>query len=394
MRDFSEARKALDIGSVSHELPKIFETTPEAMRYALELGLECLTLPRDEEAQSGPFQKVAAANGELWDSNWVDEQLQQLDKVRGLVTLRKGNFGKSLSYWGIPAYAHVPGREINVGDINLLFKDRLSQVHPEFVKVLKEPGLVTALKEHGLSRPRLQVGVNTIDLVTFALRRGIRKHLDVFIEATRRELQAIWELTGGNMFILVEAPVLNILANATRNDPKLMEWYLKAFRKLIAAFPKGCPWGFHFCNGRLGGNALGNHGVLKTLGAAEYIYHSEETVKMSNFMLEGLEKAGFVPDVVHYPHALGSLAPFTDEKHFAPFRYLYLNGKTEYYGGAVSHLLDLKQHKDVYQMQDDILNMRDRPQKRAGVAPTCGWGSSPLWVMFREMRIESRLAYM
>ncbi len=379
MLPYAQSRKVVEIGSTSKEVAKNAESVEAARRMAVQYQVNLMNAPRDKEEQTGPVRLLAVTNGEVTDPNWVDEQLKQFRGISAFFTLRQGNFGETLSYFGIPAYVAKPRQTVDPDEINLLYADRAEQAWP----IVKEmaPG------------ERLQVGINVIDLLIFALRKGARRQLEPFIEVARREMGRIWELTGGKVFFLLETPTLTILANTTRNRPKLMQWYLKAFKLLIAAIPSGAGWGFHFCYGRLGGKALGDHGLLRLLGAPRLMYHLGETVKMSNFMLHGLEEEGFVPEMVQYPFIFGANYPIFDPRYYTPLGKLYLPQETEIYAGAISPLLTPTQQARLIHTLDEALEMRRRAQQGVYLAGTCGWGSSSLEDMLKAHHLMRHVAY-
>lgn len=380
MLKYEQSRKVLEIGSTSWEVRKKAGSVSAAIDQAVQYQVNLMHAPRDEEHGTGPVRLAAVTGGEVTDPNWVDEQLKQFQRISAFLTLKKGNFGETLSYFGIPAYMTKPGQIANPDQINLLYADRAAQNWPIIKK--KAPG------------ERMQVGINVIDLLIFGLRKGADRQLESFIEAAKREMERIWKLTGGRAFFLLETPTLTILSNATRNKPELMQWYLKAFKKLIAVIPKGAGWGFHFCYGRLGGNALGDHGLLQLIGIPQRVYHLDETVSMNNFMLHGLEEEGMIPEVVQYPLIFGTKKPpILDPGFYNPFGKLYVPRKTEIYAGLISPHLQLPQQVDLIHTMDKKLKMANRPQERVYLAGTCGWGSSTLKEMLQGHRLMQHAAY-
>jgi hypothetical protein len=363
-----EPRPCLYIGSTSYDV-----STP---REAIAYFTEPLTSSRDEA--DGPIPAPAIPTGETTDHNWVSRQLAQFDHIRAFRRLKRGTFGESGRYWGIPAYVARKGQVADVDDINLLLADRARDEFPVWQAVCAEAGL---------GDQRFQVGINVVEILLFALRFGAKKQLEPFIEANRREAAAIWELTGGKAFFLVETPTATILANMTRGNRALLDWYATTFERLLRTLPDGAGWGFHFCDGRLGGRAIGDHGIFRALGVRKILYKTRYTVAMSNHILRHLEDAGLTPELAQYPLALGDRAPSLDVRDHADYRDLHIPDGMRVYAGAVSDKLSFDEHARLYQALDDVVG------QRVGMATTCGFGSSDLAAMKHCLDVTRRLAY-
>jgi hypothetical protein len=359
--DTMQARPGLYIGSTSYEIDEI----DRAMNYFAR------------PISSGHFTTPALAHGETSDSHWVAEQLKQLKNVSALKCVRPGKFDETEKYYHLPRYVVRPGQAIDPDQLDLLFYRRAQQVFPVFQ---------STCDVHHLKDQRLQIGINTIDLMLFGLWWQGPGQLDVFIERTRRETHQIWELTGGKVFFLIETPTATILANMLRGKRKLLDWYTQAFTKLVKSLPPGAGWGFHFCYGRLGGDALGDQGILKPLQLRRLIYKPRYTVQMSNHVLSGLAKQGLIPELVQYPFALGSRPPSLKPRSYEPFRKLVLPDDVRAYAGAISPRLNLTQQANLFHLLDDVF------RQRVGMSASCGYGSDDLDTMAASIRMMEQIA--
>lgn len=311
----------------------------------------------------------AFPGGEPTDSHWVYEQLQQFDGISAFRRIKRGTFGISENYWGIPLYVPKWGQVADVNEINLLFEDRTRAIYPDFLK---------ACESWKLGTPRYQVGINVVDLLIFGTWWWAPGQIESFIERTRIEVEAILELTKGNVFFVIESPTFKILSNLTRNRPSVLNWYLSVFSRIIRLF-QGTPYGFHFCDGRLGGDALGDQGFTRKLSLHDRIHSPERTVEASNFLLHGLEDMGLAPDLAHYPFVVGSRKPSLDPEPYKAYRGLYVPEKTQLFGGAISSRLEFDEQSQLYRILDDVLGRPGKPL--VGSATTCGSGSDDLPTM-------------
>lgn len=368
MQTIVDPRPGLFIGSTTYQI--------KDTKVAMDRFADPLTRRRTKDA--GSFKIPALPHGETSDSHWVDEQLGQLDGVSAFRKIKPSTFGRTENYLGIPFYVAKKGQIADVNEIDLLLYKRALHAYPIFQ---------TVCKERGVEGQRLQIGINTIDLLIFGLWTGAPKQLDAFIERTRREAQQIWELTGGNVFFLIESPTATIMANLFRGKEKVLKWYAEAFAKLIQALPAGAGWGFHFCDGRLGGDALGDQGILKKMALHKAIYKPEYTVQMNNYVIRYLEAKGLIPELVQYPLALGSRVPSLDVNDYAAFRGIYLPEATQAYAGAISAKLEFWQQKILFLILDEIFG------QRVGMSCTCGHGSDDLATMRACIDLMCRVAY-
>lgn len=369
--DMMEARDGMVVGSTSYEI----KDTKRAVQL---FARESLKRPRTKD--SGPFKLVAMPFGEVEDSHWVDRQLGRLALVSALQRLIKGKFGKTEKYRHMPHYRVRRGMQIDPLELDFFFAERVREGLP----ILQE-----VVEEDGLEGQRVQVGINTLDLLVFGLKWAARKpeNLKPFIERTRMETREIWERTDGKVLFLIEIPSLTILANFLRGKDGLLDWYAEALIELIGALPQGAPHAFHFCDGRLGGNAVGDHGPLKWLGVTDRLYRAEYTVKMSNTVLHKLEMAGFTPEFVQYPFARGALPPSLNLENYLPFREAYIPEGTKVFAGAVSPRRTFEELHLLFLVFDWIF------RQRVGMSATCGYGSDSLEDMLASMALMGRLAY-
>jgi hypothetical protein len=365
-------RRVFFVGSTSHQV----QTLGAAMNYFAG----CL---HGTHEGGLVISTPAFPGGELTDSHWVDEQLHRLDGISAFRRVKKATFGETENYFGLPLYVPRRGQVADVKEINLLFEDRVRAIYPEFQATAKN------LK---LGQPRLQVGINVVDLLIFGTWWWAPGQLDAFIERTRMEVEAILKFTNGNVFFVIESPTFKILSNLTRCRPGILKWYLDAFARIVRTF-QGAPWGFHFCDGRLGGDALGDQGVTKKLSLYDRIHHHKYTVKASNFLLHGLEKEELVPDLVHYPFVAGSRRPSLDRDDYEVYRNLYVPEKTQVFAGAISNQLGLEEQGEFYHILDGVLGRPGKPH--VGSANSCGYGSDDLQGMlssFDRIRYVSLVA--
>lgn len=306
--------------------------------------------------------------GEVDDLHWIYKQFMGLDNVTALKRVKPSTFNKTENYFDIGKFETIKGQKADVNQINLRFFDRVDEDYP----ILEE-----ACRERKISVPRVQVGINTIDLLVFALRDKADEQLNSFIEATRREMAAIWKRTGGNAFFLIETPSATIAANATKGNKKILNWYANAIVKLVRALPKGAGYGFHFCTGRLGDRAVGDHGVLRLLHARTVMYNPKYTVKLILCVLAALRDAGCrLPELVHIPMALGSRPPSSRGRHYRAYAALRnIDPAIDVYAGAISAKQSLRRQKKLYAMLDKIFG------RIVGVATTCGFGSGDRRIM-------------
>jgi hypothetical protein len=369
MKSTLAPRPGLFIGSTTYEI----KDTREAIEHFVA---PLLLKPKKDQ---GPFSIPAIPWGETTDPHWVDEQLQQFDNISALKRAKKSTFGLTERYLGMPRYKVRKGQTINIDEINLLFEERARHAFPIMQKVCQE---------HGLKDQYLEIGIDTIDLVCFALWWTAPKYIDVFIEKTKREIEAIWKLTDGKVRFVVEVPMASVLAALTRGNSRILNWYADTLVKLIDTFPPEAEWVLHNCNGRLGGDAVIDQGPLRILFNLLFKYKPEHEVKMNNILLHKLEAAKLLPIGVQFPFAFGSRAPSLDEKDYKAYADAYIPKGVLVYGGAISSELNLQQHKQLYQMFDRIF------KQRVGMSSTCGHGSNDLATMKAEIDTMTRVAYM
>ncbi|MFD5824354.1 hypothetical protein [Lentzea sp. NPDC060358] len=338
-----EARDGLFIGSISPEV-----TTDAAG--AAELFTEA--------ARS--FRLPAVPLGETDDPNWVLEQLGALEAVPALRRLRRGNAARTGNYTGITTYVRRRGHHVDPGDLDLRIATRVDAGFP----VLRE-----VAERQGVPVPRLQVGVNTLDLAVFGLGFGVRSELGAFVEATRRETLAAWERTGGNVFFLVETPVAIVLANLARGHGGVLNWLAGALERVVGALPAGAPWGFHFCYGDLGNNSIGDHGaVAERLGLHRLLYRPAHSVRMIGTVLRRLAESGHVSELVHVPLALGKRPPSLASEDYEAYRAMVVPEETKVFAGAIHHGRSTEELVALYRVLDDVFG------RRVGMANSCGLG--------------------
>ncbi len=363
------ARPGLYIGSTSYEVNDI-ET---ALRHFAGPLL----------IQSGgthnQFPLAALPLGEVSDHHWVDEQLAQFDNISAFKKLKKSTFGTSENYLGMPAYSPRSGMDVDPSQINLLYADRVYEGYPIFQRVCTD---------NYLGRQRLQVGINLIDVLIFALRNHAGDYLDVFIERARQEMDEVWRLTEGNAFFLIETPSFTIMTSTGIRNETLVNWFTNAFAKLLHALPSGAPWGFHFCNGRLGGRALLDQGFTRLINASRWGFHPNYMVSSTNTLLSTLEEWGFVPELVQIPFTMGwERPPSQNREDYEPYRNLYIPSTTQVYAGIVNPFLNYQQHEMLFRWLDDVFG------QRVGMSSTCGFGSSSIDVMRYCISTMTHLAY-
>ncbi|TDQ00391.1 hypothetical protein [Labedaea rhizosphaerae] len=343
----TDPREGLFIGSIS---PAATTDTAEAV----EIFLNAARPP------AGPFPLPAVPLGETDDANWVDAQLGSLDKVPALRRIKRSTFGKTGNYTGIPMYVRRRGQHIDPDDLDLRMVTRVEAGYP----VLRE-----VAARHDLPVPRLQLGVNTLDLAIFGLRTGVRSELDAFVEATRRETHAAWERTGGNMFFLVETPVATIMANMFRGRQSLLNWLATALDKVVGALPTGASWGFHFCYGDLSNSSIGDHGTLaERLRLYKLIYHPAYSVKMINTVLRLVADKGRAPELVQVPLALGKRPPSLDPADYRAYREMFVPEGTKVFGGAIHYERSTEELIRLFHTLDDVFG------QRVGMSNSCGFG--------------------
>lgn len=346
----SHVRNGLFIGSVSPEAA----TTPWT---ALDIFMNACGMRKGTSPQ---FHVPAMPLGETDDSSWVDAQLDNVGKVSAIRRLKRSTFGKSGNYSGIPIDIVRRGHAINPDELNLRFAERAAVGYP----ILEQ-----ASRQRGIDTPPLQIGINTIDLALFSLRFGAKKHLDTFIEATRREAHEAWEIAGGNVFFLIEMPCATILSNLSRGSQPLIDWFTNALLKLVRSLPKGAEWGFHFCYGDLSNSSIGDHGWLaENLELYRLIYRPKWSTKMINSILSAMEQEGLIPTLVQYPLAYGKRAPSLNPDDYIAYRNIYVPEGTDVYAGAIHHGHSADVLVPLYAMLDEVFG------RRVGVSSTCGYG--------------------
>lgn len=345
------SRDGLYIGSIS---PGVATTVRDAVTVFTS------PLVKAAAGEPGGYQLPAVPMGETDDPNWVDAQLACLDQVSALRRVKRSTFGRSGNYRGIPIYLRRRGAQIDPDELNLRFADRVNAGYSTYVEVCKE---------RGIDVPRLQLGINTLDLAFFGLRADARTQLGAFVERTRREVAEAWEVTGGNLLLLVETPCATILANMFRGSRWILDWLAASLEALVSSFPAEAPWAFHFCYGDLSNSSLGDHGrFAETLGFYRLLYKPEYSVKMANHVLRRLEGRGLVPEFVQYPLALGKRPPSVIPADYAAFRNAYLPNGTRAYGGAIHSARSTEELRGIYGVLDDIFG------HQVGMSSSCGYG--------------------
>lgn len=343
-------RNGLYIGSISPEIA----TTPTS---ALNVFMDGCGMGNGLPQQ---FNVPAIPLGETDDSSWVDAQLDNVGKVSAIRRLKRASFGRTGNYGGIPIDVVRRGQTVNPDELNLRFAERAGVGYPILQQVSEERGIVT---------PPLQIGINTLDLALFSLRFGAKKHLSAFIEATRREAHEAWEITGGNVFFLIETPCATILSNLTRGYWPLINWFTEALTQVVKALPKEAKWGFHFCYGDLSNSSIGDHGRLaERLKLYQLIYRPEWSRKMISFILYMMEHDGLVPALVQIPLALGKRPPSLSPDDYVAYRGMHIPSSTEVYAGAIHHGRSADVLVPLYKMLDEVFG------RRVGVSATCGFG--------------------
>jgi hypothetical protein len=366
----AQPRDGLFVGSIAKgaavDTAAAVEIFTEACRHEAEDG-------------RGPFEAPAIPLGEVDDSNWVDAQLACMDKVTSVRRLKRSTFGTNNNYTGMPAYRVRRGQRINPDELDLRYVTRVREGYPAFQQVYRD-------KEIDL--PRVQVGISTVDMALFALRWGAKKQLDAFIEATRRETAEVYELTEGNVFFFVETPCAIILSSMFQGRDSVVGWFATTFDKVVSALPEGAGWGFHFCYGDLDNSSIGDHGRLASgLQLRKLIYKPERTVKVVNAMLHRVEDSGHVPELVHYPFALGKRPPSLDAGDYEAYRQAYVPEGTKVFAGAIHSERTVDELNGLYPVLDDVFG------KRVGMANSCGYGRHTPQHMFECMDRMSHVAY-
>jgi hypothetical protein len=338
------------IGSIS---PDIATTGKEAMEHFVAKLLK---------RKENPVSLPALATGETDDSMWSAKQLEGVGDVAAVKRLWRGNFTRTGRYTGAPVMFRRPGRQILVEELDLKFTPRAAKAYPLFEQVKAEQNLD--------ENTRMQVGINTLDILILGLRTAARTEVDVFIERTRREAQQIWELTSGNVFFLVEMPTATIMTNLLRNNKVLQNWLVRAYVKLIKALPAQSRWGIHFCHGRVGNSALFDNGVItETLQLRKLVYNPQRTVNFSNQLIQSLAESQLTPELVHYTMNLGKRPPTMDTAHYQAYRHIELPQETTVFAGAIHYRRETEDLVSLYRNFDKIF------QRQVGVATYCGFGS-------------------
>lgn len=357
-----DVRNGLFMGSIS---PEVASTPKEAVEVFMDAcGMKANASPL--------FTVEAMPLGETDDKTWIDAQLNNIPNVSAIRRLKKPTFGTSGNYRGMPIDVVRRGQSIDPAELNLRFAERARNGYPILQQVSQERGVKT---------PPLQIGINTLDLALFSLRFGAKKHLDAFVEATRREAHEAWEATGGNVVFLIETPCATILANLARGHQSLINWFAGALLKIVQALPKGAKWGFHFCYGDLSNSSIGDHGKLaETLQLYRWIYRPEWSVKMIDHILHHLERYGYIPSFIQYPLAYGKRAPSLNPADYAAYRKAYVPEGTNVYAGAIHYRRSSSVLVPLYSMLDDVFG------QRVGVSSSCGWGRHNARQMYRCVR--------
>lgn len=362
------SRKGFFVGSVSHEVRTITD--------AVTFFVSGATGKFNQEG--GPFLVPAIPLGEVSDSRWLVEQLRQFKSIDGLRQIKPSTFDRSERYVGLPFYVPSPRHPVEPDQVNLLLHDRAQDGWPILRQVCEECQVADY---------RLQVGVNFVDMVVFSILWGRDAVLKAFTQKFREEAHAIWQLTGGKAFFLIEAPSVTILSQFTRASTKLLDWYARTFLEVLKALPEGAGWGFHFCDGRLGGKSPLDNRLTRGLRIDQPLYNPVHVVTMSNTLLAFLRQAGFVPELVHYPLARGNRPPSLDLNTYAPFRGLRVLPETTIYAGAIHPALTHMEQRQLFDDLDGIFG------QRVGMAATCGWGSNKLSDMMRGMHLMRAIAH-
>ncbi len=339
-----EARKGLFVGSVPRAIAEGDEATINFLMDACGMGGGPI-----RDAFSVPSVPLAE------DPAWVYWQLVKLGAVPTLRIWRQPTFGSTGNYRGMPLFT---GKTIDPDKLDLLFASRVKDGYPVLQDVSKKRGVPT---------PRLQVGINSLDVAIFGLGLGAKKHLEAFVEATRRETAEIYKRTKGNVFFLVETPCATVLANLSRGDKRIIDWFTYALGRIIAALPEGAAWGFHFCYGDLSNSSIGDHGWLaETLKLYKLLYKPEFTVKLINTLLQNLEKKGYVPELIHIPLAFGKRPPSLAIEDYAAYRNLRIPEGVQIYAGAIHHSRWANELVTLYPKLDEVFD------QRVGKATACG----------------------
>lgn len=363
-----QVRNGLYVGSIS---PEVATTPTSAIKVFMDgCGMGSGLTPL--------FDVPAMPLGETDDASWVDAQLANVGKVSAIRRLKTSTFGTSGNYFGIPIDIVRHGHTINPDELNLRFAERAKTGYPVLQQVSRERGVET---------PPLQIGINTLDLAIFSLRSGAKKHFDAFVEATRREVQEVWEITGGNVFFLIETPCATILSNLTRGYWPLINWFKEALLRIVQTLPAGAKWGFHFCYGDLSNSAIGDHGKLaEKLDLYQRIYNPRWSVRMINFILYLLEEEGLVPSLVQYPLAYGKRPPSLNPDDYIAYRSLYIPEGTAVYAGAIHHGRSVDVLVPLYNMLDEVFG------RRVGVSNTCGYGRHSANQMYSCLKSMQQVA--
>ncbi len=363
-------RSGLFMGSISPHVARDPAT-------AINAFMDVAGMPPNETDDS--FHVPAIPLGETDDSNWAAQQLDALRGVSALRRLKKSTFGTTGNYMGMPIDIVRSGQHIDPSEINLFFAERAQNGYPI---------LQTISKQRGITTPRMQLGINTIDIAIFSLRTGAADELDAFVEATRREAHTAWEATSGNIFYLIETPCATILANMLRGKESLIRWFAQALEKIICALPKDAAFGFHFCYGDLSNSSIGDLGTLaESLNLYKLIYKPEYSVKMISFVLRYLESKGLVPEFVQIPFAFGKRPPSLKPEDYEEYRHTYIPSGVMVYGGAVHHGLFTEDVCLLYPTFDEIFN------QLVGFSNSCGWGRHTAAEMETCVRHMQRVAH-
>lgn|GEM_PF-6785187 len=319
---------------------------------------------------SRTFDVPAIPTGETGDSNWAKEQLDKHNDVTALRRWKKSTFGTSGNYRGMPVYTVRHGQHIDPDELDLCFEQRAKEGYPVLQAVSEERNIET---------PRFQLGINTLDIALFALRQQANQELDAYVEVTRRQAEAAYEITGGNIFYLIETPCATILANIFRGKEWIIDWFCRALTRIVQALPKGAAWGFHFCYGDLSNSSIGDHGKLaETLEVYRWIYKPKYSVKMISRILRYLEDRGLVPELAQIPLAFGKRPPSLDIDDYHEYDSLYVPEGVALYAGAIHHSRQTDELCKLYPKLDDIFEYDD-----LGVSNSCGFGRSTAEQMFR-----------
>lgn len=381
-------RPGLFIGSTSYEIDDI-----EA---AIEHFISVLLIERG--GNKGPFNIPAIPWGETTDHHWVAEQLRKFGEVPWLQEVRKGGFDKTERYTDIPRYKIRKGVEIKASDLNLLFLERAEVAWPILQRVCER---------HDIKDYYLEIGINTVDLAHFGLWHQAAWNMDPFLEKTRIEMEEIWELTGGRVRFIVEAPVLDVLGALTRGNPVFLLYYAVQLARLISIFPELAEWILHECNGRLGRDAMIDQGVFKKffeglLNWGFFKFRPKHSVRAHNifmwvlrlaqwFMRKRRRKAAKIANIlpigVQFPFAFGSRPPSLKREDYEAYKKAWIPPEAQVYAGAISAELDLVQLTMLFAWFDEIFD------QRTGMSSTCGHGSNDLETMLAEIDLMTQVAY-